>query len=639
MKITEITVKNFRCLRDIKMSMGDMTVIIGENNAGKTAVLDAIKLVLGRRWGLKGTGFTEYDFFMDDTVKDPKQSDGITVDLVFEESKTEEWPSSLVDELHEIIQTDPARDINSIILRASCKYNELVDGIDTEWTFLGRDEKSLTGKARRATNTHPFFQFVPVFPLSALRDASQEFSPRSQLWGQLLKKVDIPAEKWQGIESDLEALNAALLSADPKLSQIRDKIQDLKTVVSSDSAGAVDIRALPLKVWDLISRSEIVVRGRTHDPWLPLSRHGQGVQSLAVIYLFQAFVEHLLQDTYHKFAEPILLLEEPEAHLHPQGARALGPEIKKLSGQKLVTTHSPYFVERIPFKDLRVIRNCDDGAKVFSLRDFFKTQLPANKALDGLVKKYSVLLRYDMVKSELTVQGNIHEGLYRELLACYTAKEDRVAFHPRIKELREDSKNFMPQVDLQSLEIWARRIRGEIFFARVWLLVEGQTEHILLNVINELLGYPLDMHGVSIIDYQNNGAPGPFAALARSLGFPWLMTCDGDDAGENYIGQVKAREFDSADLQSRIKVLPAADIEQFLVENGFKNELVKVSKDLGESLGAEPSNDDLIESMRGRKVEYASALAAYLRQHGKRESHIPQYFKEINSILKELANE
>ena len=33
-------------------------------------------------------------------------------------------------------------------------------------------------------------------------------------------------------------------------------------------------------------------------PWLPLQRHGQGVQSLSVIFLFQAFVAHLLEALY-----------------------------------------------------------------------------------------------------------------------------------------------------------------------------------------------------------------------------------------------------------------------------------------------------------------------------------------------------
>ena len=47
----------------------------------------------------------------------------------------------------------------------------------------------------------------------------------------------------------------------------------------------------------------------------------------------------------------------------------------------------------------------------------------------------------------------------------------------RIEELVKE----LPDDDLAHLETWARRIRGEIFFARKWLIVEGQSDYVIMH--------------------------------------------------------------------------------------------------------------------------------------------------------------
>jgi putative ATP-dependent endonuclease of OLD family len=48
MKLREVTVRNFRCLVDVTVPLSDSVVLIGENNSGKTAFLDAVMLALPR---------------------------------------------------------------------------------------------------------------------------------------------------------------------------------------------------------------------------------------------------------------------------------------------------------------------------------------------------------------------------------------------------------------------------------------------------------------------------------------------------------------------------------------------------------------------------------------------------------------
>lgn len=61
MRISKIHIENFRSIRNLDVALGETTVFIGPNNAGKTAILEALQIALTRRWGQRGSGFAEYD--------------------------------------------------------------------------------------------------------------------------------------------------------------------------------------------------------------------------------------------------------------------------------------------------------------------------------------------------------------------------------------------------------------------------------------------------------------------------------------------------------------------------------------------------------------------------------------------------
>jgi len=94
------------------------------------------------------------------------------------------------------------------------------------------------------------------------------------------------------------------------------------------------------------------------------------------------FIECLLSELYVSGHEPILLLEEPEKHLHPHATRTLWTHIENLPGQKIITTHSPYFVQHVPFRDLRIIRFTTNGTEVHSLHERFSVVIPSSDELN-----------------------------------------------------------------------------------------------------------------------------------------------------------------------------------------------------------------------------------------------------------------
>lgn len=619
------------------MELGETTVFIGPNNAGKTAILDAVRIALTRRWGQRGTGFTEYDVHLATESDDPKASSGIVIQLRAEESAVGEWPDSMQQSLDEISQTDPITGINSITLNVRCAWSEADGCFQPSWTFLNAARQPLVGGSARRVNLERFWQYLPVFYLAALRDAEDEFSSRSQFWGRLLKAMEIPPRLESRVQKVLDRLNARLLRADSRLAEIAQTLTGATRVAARDRDGDVNLRLVPLKSWDLLSKAEIILRNEPDWPWLPLQRHGQGMQSLSVIFLFQAFVEHLLAELYEPESTPVLALEEPETHLHPQAARTLWNHVSRLPGQKIITTHSPYFVQHVPFRDLRLVRLTESGTEIRWLPATFSERIPHVPSLDAAVAGSGGLLSYERASQVLTVAGKLEENVYRNLLTCYGSHADRAVIHGVLRQLRDRSCLYIPDDELRALETFARRIRGEIFFARRWMIVEGQAEYLLMHGLGRGIDYDLDEHGVSVIDAQNNGSPETFAALARALGIPWLAVVDGDAAGLGYIRSIAARDFDAAFVAARCASLPAGTLEQQLLADGLEPELRNVLQSVGIADAVTMDLPALERCLDNHKTRYAAELAVRIAADPVLALRLPQAFRDAIANLRGLT--
>ena len=640
MRVSRIEIRNFRSIRHLVVDLGETTVFVGPNNAGKTAILDALRIALTRRWGQRGTGFTEYDVHLAGDDDDPKASPGISIEIHAQESEPEEWPDGVTEDLDQIVQLDPHTGLRSIALRTRCAWSEESGAFEPVWEFLNAARDPLAGQGARRVNLERFWRYLPVFYLDALRDVGDEFSPRSQFWGRLLKALEIPA----GLESRalrvLDLLNRRLLKADPRLHEIAETLSGATRIAARDREGGLDLRMVPLKMWDLLSQAEIILRNEPDSPWLPLRRQGQGIQSLSVIFLFQAFVDHLVRELYEPDSEPVLALEEPETHLHPQAARTLWTHVRALPGQKIVTTHSPYFVQHVPFRDLRLVRLTREGTQVKSLPATFSASVPVLDGLDTVVDQSAGRLNHDAVSETLIVTGVLDNDTYRALLTCCGRHERRAELESTLRDLRDRSSLYIGDDELQSLETCARRMRGEIFFVERWLIVEGQADYLIVHALAEAMGYDLDSHGVSVIDAKNNGNPATFAALARALDIPWLAVFDGDDAGRGYEKAIVKRGFPPQEIKRRCRTHEAGNLEAQLVANGLDPELRDVLTALGVQGAADLTNEELLAQMKKQdkmKTDCAALLAVRFREDPDSALRAPPAFRTAIEQLSGLT--
>ena len=633
MEITRVLINNFRSIKHADITLGHTTIFIGPNNVGKTAILDAIRIALTRRWGQKGTGFTESDIHLPHGITDPRHAQPINIQLEFQERTLNEWSDEVQAALDDIIQIDPVTGRSIIIMNVTCGINATTAALEPRWELLNIDRQPLTGKGARSTNLQEIFQYLPVFYLKPTRDADDEFSARSQFWGRLLKAMNVPEALQATLKTKLDEPNQQLLKADARLDTVATDLKNIAKVAPTDTPGDLELRTTALQPWDMLQKTEVIYKAHQDQPWLPLTSHGHGIQSLAVIFLFDAYVKLLLAEAYRPDSAAILELEEPETHLHPQATKSVCATILQLSGQKLLTTHSPYFVQCVPFRDLRLLRMTTAGTVISWLPPHFTTTIPHTPELDNIVQQHHDLLSYDIATTTLTIKGVLDNDLHRQLLTAYAQHADTAAVTANIKTLKERAQYHICDDELAKLETWARRIRGEIFFARKWLIVEGQSDYLIMHTLAGLTGYPLDEHGISVIDAQNNGCASTFAALARALAIPWVALFDGDDAGKKYVSQIKKRNFDGAEITKRCHVIPAPDMEELLVKNGLEQELRGIIAQLGVQDATTMPADNLIAKLRKSKTEYAYELCEELRRDQSLLAKIPAILKDTITRL------
>lgn len=603
MKLREIIIKNFRCLLDITIPIADTTILVGENNSGKTALLDAIGIVLHQSTGRREP-FSEYDYCMVTANDSPQTCDGIVIEVWFREDKPDEWPDSIIQALTDIVQTDPERDIDSVGLRLTSKYDAITQELASKWEFLALDGQPLGGKGALFGNLRRFLLYIKFYYLSSLRDSAHEFSPRSQFWGRILRDMKISEEQKKTLSEELGKLNEDLLKADPRLERVIATLDKGQDVMDQDAGQKTSIQAIPLRPWDLMSKAGVTIKARGGEIDFPLAQHGQGVQSLAIIFLFQAYIDVLLKPAFKPETEAILALEEPEAHLHPQATRALTAKLAGMNSQIIISSHSPYFIQEIPLTNIRLFRRDGPISKVLYIKRTFTAQIPS---VDGLSELCTGVDKFDYHQSTstFTANGEVDEKEYRDLLSLYPGQRD---IHAKIKHLYLESQLFLSDPDLADLENYVKRIRGEVLFARSWLLCEGQCEYLLLRYFAELLETPLDEAGVSIIDFQNNGSPSAFVDLARAFEIPWILICDNDDKGKEFVEQVKNHELTEKEFEFLARLLPEpnTDLELYLFENGFAEEYKSIlegiartsTKNLTELIIAKDSRDEGTETRR-----------------------------------------
>ena len=287
--------------------------------------------------------------------------------LDFEEAEEDEWPDSVIQTFDKALQVDADDGLNTLTFRVTSSYDSGTSDFVTQWDFIDGAGNEMTG-ARNPRLVIFLQEMAPAFYLAALRDAAQEFRPRSKFWGPFVKSVRLEDEVRDELEKALSELNQKALDTHTAFDEVKERLNQTTSLISMGVDEPVHIQALPGKVFDMLSRTQVMLSCRSGAK-LPLYRHGEGTQSMAVLFLFDAFLHARITEDFDDDAEPILALEEPEAHLHPSAIRSLGTLLQELNGQRIIATHSGDLLASVPLRSIRRLARKSGKIECYRLQD------------------------------------------------------------------------------------------------------------------------------------------------------------------------------------------------------------------------------------------------------------------------------
>lgn len=565
MFLEQIEIANFRGIRRLRLKLDNTTVLIEENNTGKSTILEALQVCLSRSLTRKGDIFSEYDYHLPQQDSQPADSDAIEITLRFTEQVEDEWADEVLGRLSHIVQLDD-NDRQSAILRVRSKYDKARDDFVTTWDFLNLAGDELVN-AKEPRHIVSLQQLAPVFYLAALRDSAQEFRPRSQFWGPFVRSLNIDPELRRELEGELAVLNQKILDAHESFGAIKEQLSNTGKMLPLHRGDPVGIEAVPGKVFDILSRTQVMLTSIT-GVRLPIGRHGEGTQSLAVICLFDAFLQSKLKDSYMEYTTPILALEEPEAHLHPAAIRSVADLLQGLKGQKIIATHSGDLVASMPLKSLRRLRRKDGQITVHQIED-----------------------------------------------------------------------NTLTPDEIQKLNYHVRSTRGNLLFARCWLLVEGETECLIFEECARICKCDLVSEGVFPIEFARVGVE-KFIKVADQLGIEWLVVADGDAAGDNYISSAK-KQIGNRPESRHLHQLAHDDIEVFLCMEGYGSVYeANMSAQKKHTVTAESGTQaywNQVTNAQAEKSKPRSAVAVIEQMESKGNQGVPTQLRKIIECALALA--
>lgn len=366
MHLKQIQIKNFRGIKELTLPLDSLCILIGENNSGKSSILDALQICLSKSLSNKRQLFDDYDYHLKDSTADPENSPPIEITLTFSEVESGEWGESIFGLLEKVIQPGTDSELRIVIVQVKSQFNS------TSSDYKAVDFLSSSGGSLGLNNSSQLLyqlrQFVPHFHLDSLRNAASEFRASSKFWKPFLSSPNLSGEERESIEHSLQELNQEILNKHTSFESIKQHLGKTADFLPLGTDETVAIEAVPTRVFDVLSKTQVLLEAKT-GAHIPIVRHGSGTQSFAVICLFEAFLGNQLKSENGDRMAPLMTLEEPEAHLHPSAVQVVSQMLENLPGQKIVATHSGDLLANVKLKHIHRLRKVNGSVTAFWVKD------------------------------------------------------------------------------------------------------------------------------------------------------------------------------------------------------------------------------------------------------------------------------
>ncbi|MFA5862319.1 MAG: AAA family ATPase [Candidatus Thermoplasmatota archaeon] len=347
-RIATVRIQKYRCLKALEVDLDDVTVLIGENNAGKTSFISALAAALGDR----GRTIEAEDVFVAPGETSPPDTRVVLIDILIVPTTGTEFNEKWTKNLGNNIEVAP--DGERATIRTTREWSATKAGHEVTRKFLQEWPATLSDMPNAtALKSVPssVLDAISLYVVDARRDIRDDLRARASFWARMTEDLHIPQQTVIELEEQLEAINTRIMNESSVLKHVQDHLDEIVRTLAGN-ANSVRITPITRQLRDVQEGMDIHYATAGAQSF-PIAKHGMGTRSLASILTFRAYMQwkqaHLGNDVLH----PFLALEEPEAHLHPQAQRAIFRETLRIPGQRIISTHSPYVAGQAQIKQLR----------------------------------------------------------------------------------------------------------------------------------------------------------------------------------------------------------------------------------------------------------------------------------------------
>ena len=411
MIISEIQLYNFRKFRSVEGAPGlsitfhgGLNALIGENDSGKSAIIDAIKLVLLTQSN-EYLRIVDEDFY---TEEQPVKEFRIDITLAeFTQNEAKNFVE-LLEFKKNGAKTDYYIHLHYRAWREGTRiFTELRAGESGDGVVLD-------GRVR---------ELLKCVYLRPLRDAEREMSSgRNSRISQILFNHPILKSKDGEEHRLIEILRTANADIEKYFT-----VQDGNVILSTirETLASFNERDTPSDA--KLETSTIQLKSILESLSLSAAEVHPGLGELNLLFIA---AELLLLQHDDNGGLRLALIEELEAHLHPQAQlrliQYLQKEYNKSGVQIIISTHSPVLASKINLQNLILLKN-----------------------------------------------GNGYDLSF--------------------------GKTLLERGDYLFLQRFLDSSKANLFFAKGVIMVEGDAENLLIPVIADIIGLPLEKYGVSIV--------------------------------------------------------------------------------------------------------------------------------------------
>ena len=362
MYISEMLIEGYKNCKNktsLKFNPG-LNIIVGENASGKSTVIDAIRMIL-REPEVKYT--TEDDFFKS-FENEGEIKKNIRIDINLKNLTDNEkvtfltWCNADFDaELHMEVEKNP----NS----------------------RGYYKKSIWGgKSKSSALEEETFDCIDTIYLPALRNAEEKLTSgkKSRLALLLKHQYEDQNRKDELTKAFSEFNNSITRNVDNKYHEISKANQDINSAIKESMGNvfgqSVNLQFAESSFTSILQNIKMVffphVGEVDKDKFRDIAINSLGYNNL--LYIATVFAElEVINKNNNLFT--VLLIEEPEAHLHPQIQSKLIKYLKKLTKEKsnlqiFLTTHSPIIASSVGINSLIHLVGIEGGIQCTNISDF-----------------------------------------------------------------------------------------------------------------------------------------------------------------------------------------------------------------------------------------------------------------------------